>query len=125
MSLAALLVSLLTFVELNCENLFDCRHDSLKQDMEFTPDGARKWTQRKYWNKIDNIVKTLMAAGEHGGEWTMPDMVALCEIENDSVARDLVRRSMLRTLGYEYAITDSPDVRGIDVALLWHPGSFR
>jgi len=125
MSLAALLVSLLTFVELNCENLFDCRHDSLKQDMEFTPDGARKWTQRKYWNKIDNIVKTLMAAGEHGGEWTMPDMVALCEIENDSVARDLVRRSMLRTLGYEYAITDSPDVRGIDVALLWHPGSFQ
>lgn len=125
MSVSVFLVSLFTFVELNCENLFDCRHDSLKQDMEFTPDGDRRWTPQKYWNKIDNTVKAVMAAGEHDGEWQLPDMVALCEIENDSVAHDLARRSMLRTLGYEYAITDSPDVRGIDVALFWHPGSFQ
>lgn len=124
MSLSLLLVSLFTFVELNCENLFDCRHDSLKQDIEFTPDGTRRWTQRKYWNKIDNTARTIVATGEYNGRWSLPDMVALCEIENDSVARDLVRRSPLRALGYECAITQSPDVRGIDVALLWHSGSF-
>lgn len=125
MSLSLLLVSLFTFVELNCENLFDCRHDSLKQDIEFTPMGARKWTPRKYWNKLNNTVKTLIATGDHDGEWSLPDMIALCEVENDSVLHDLTLRSPLRTLGYEYAVTSSPDVRGIDVALLWHPGSFR
>lgn len=125
MALSLLLVSLFTFVELNCENLFDCLHDSLKQDLEFTPTGARKWTQRKYWNKLNNTAKAVMAAGEGNDGWAMPDMIALCEVENDSVLRDFTRRSALRTLGYDYAVTSSPDLRGIDVALLWHPGSFR
>ena len=52
-------------------------------------------------------------------------MVALCEVENDSVIRDLTKRSMLRNAGYEYLITQSPDLRGIDVALLYAPTSFR
>ena len=52
-------------------------------------------------------------------------MVALCEVENDSVVRDLTKRSMLRNAGYEYLITQSPDLRGIDVALLYAPTSFR
>lgn len=42
MFFSLLLTSLLTLVELNCENLFDYRHDSLKQDFEFTPDGDRR-----------------------------------------------------------------------------------
>lgn len=119
-----LLVSLFTLVELNCENLFDCRHDSLKQDMEFTPDGSRRWTERKYWNKLNNISKTIISCGMEGDEWKMPDIVALCEIENDSVMRDLTKRSSLRTARYEYIATQSEDVRGIDVALLYSPGTF-
>lgn len=55
----------------------------------------------------------------------MPDLVGLCEVENDSVLFDLTRRSSLRALGYRYVATHSPDVRGIDVALLYQPGSFR
>lgn len=39
MSLSVLLVSLFTFVQFNCENLFDCQHDSLKNDVEFLPTG--------------------------------------------------------------------------------------
>lgn len=125
MYLLTLILSVFTFVELNCENLFDCKHDSLKQDIEFTPTGQRNWTPRKYWRKIDNTARTITACGmNEKGKWNLPDMVALCEIENDSVARDLVRRSPLRSLGYEYIITQSQDVRGIDVMLLWHPGSF-
>ena len=38
--------------------------------------------------------------------------------------RDLVRRSLLRNAGYEYLTTSSPDLRGIDVALLYSPFSF-
>lgn len=38
----SLLFSLLfTIISYNCENLFDCRHDSLKNDVEFLPDAER------------------------------------------------------------------------------------
>ena len=57
MFLALLLSSLLTFVELNCENLFDTRHDSLKNDMEFTPEGSYHWTRTRYWRKLNNLAK--------------------------------------------------------------------
>ena len=51
-------------------------------------------------------------------------MIALCEVENDSVMRDLTKRSLLRNAGYEYLMTSSPDERGIDVALMYSPYSF-
>ncbi len=54
----------------------------------------------------------------------LPDFVALCEVENDSVLFDLTRRSALRGVNYDYVMTDSPDERGIDVALLYQPSSF-
>lgn len=124
MLLSLFLASLFTFVELNCENLFDCRHDSLKQDMEFTPDGERRWTERKYWNKLNNTAKSIISCGTDGNDWHLPDMIALCEVENDSVMRDLTKRSLLRNANYEYIMTSSPDIRGIDVALAYSPGSF-
>ena len=124
MCLQLLLVSLFTFVEFNCENLFDYRHDSLKQDIEFTPEGDRRWTERKYWDKLNNTAKSIISCGIDGDDWHMPDMIALCEVENDSVMRDLTKRSLLRNANYEYLMTSSPDVRGIDVALIYHPGSF-
>lgn len=125
MSLALFLISIFTFVELNCENLFDCEHDSLKQDEEFTPDGWRHWNHYRYWQKLNHIGQEIIACGEEDGEWSAPDMVALCEVENDSVMHDLTRRSLLRRAGYEYIVTNSADVRGIDVALLYLPSSFR
>jgi len=124
MGFSLLLASLLTFVQLNCENLFDCRHDSLKQDIEYTPDGDRRWTERKYWTKLNNTAKSIISCGDGQDDWRLPDMVALCEVENDSVMRDLTKRSLLRGANYEYVMTSSPDVRGIDVALIYSPGSF-
>ncbi len=111
----------LTFVELNCENLFDCQHDSLKQDTEWLPDGQRHWTPARYWRKLNNIGQELLSCQEEG----LPDLVALVEVENDSVVFDLTRRSLLRNAGYRYLMTQSPDMRGIDVALLYQPTSFR
>jgi hypothetical protein len=55
----------------------------------------------------------------------VPDLVALVEVENDNCLRDLTRRSLLRHAGYEFLMTESPDLRGIDVALLYQPFSFR
>ena len=119
--LSLVLASFLTLVELNCENLFDCRHDSLKQDTEWLPDGVRKWTPARYWRKLNNLGQEILSCQEEG----VPDLVALVEVENDSCLFDLTRRSLLRNAGYEYLMTESPDVRGIDVALLYQPFTFR
>lgn len=124
MSVGLLLISFLTFVELNCENLFDCRHDSLKDDTEYLPESPRRWIPSRYWRKLDNIGRAIISCGEDTADCYIPDLVALCEVENDSVLRDLTKRSLLRNARYGYVMTDSPDERGIDVALLYHEFSF-
>ena len=113
-----------TLVELNCENLFDCVHDSLKQDYEFLPESGRKWTPQRYWRKLNNIGREILSCTPDTVSYQLPDLVALCEVENDSVVFDLIRRSLLRRAGYEYIVTSSPDERGLDVALLYQPFSF-
>ncbi len=111
----------LTFVELNCENLFDYQDDEGKDDSEYLPEATRHWTKKRYWQKLNNISKSLLSCSEEG----IPDLIALCEVENDSVLHDLTKRSLLRNAGYEYIMTSSPDLRGIDVALLYSPFSFK
>lgn len=115
----------LCVVELNTENMFDWQHDTLKEDYDFLPDSPRHWTRSKYWKKINRIAQELTACGETPQGWLMPDIIALCEVENDSVLRDLTQRSLLRTARYNYVMTHSPDQRGIDVALLYSTFSFR
>lgn len=118
--LSLLLSGFLTLVELNCENLFDYFHDEGKQDEEYLPDATRHWNKKRYWRKLNHTAQTLLSASDDG----IPDLIALCEVENDSVMRDLTKRSLLRNAGYEYLVTQSPDLRGIDVALLYSPFTF-
>ena len=119
MLISLLLSSFLTFVELNCENLFDCSHDVGREDSEFLADGQRHWTRTKFWKKLNGIGQTILSCSDE-----LPDLVALVEIENDSVAHYLTRRSLLRNAGYQYLMTESSDVRGLDVALLYQPAKF-
>lgn len=107
-------------VELNCENLFDYLDDEGKDDSEYLPESTRHWTKKRYWRKLNNMGQELLSCSDDG----IPDLIALCEVENDSVLHDLTRRSLLRNAGYEYLMTSSPDLRGIDVALLYSPFSF-
>ena len=123
--LSLLLSVFLTFVEYNCENLFDCQHDSLKEDMQFTPEGTYRWTPGRYWKKLNHISQAILSCAGDSASATIPDMIALTEVENDSVMRDLTKRSLMRNARYEYVMTSSPDVRGIDVALVYSPYSFR
>lgn len=108
-------------MEYNVENLFDTSHDSLKNDQEFLPESVRKWDAHRYWTKLNRISQVIAAAGG----LQLPDLVALCEVENDTTMRDLTKRSLLRTAGYEYIMTECADQRGIDVALLYQPATFR
>ena len=105
----------------NVENLFDCRHDTLHDDYEFLPDATRHWTYSKYKKKLDNLARVITALGG----WTPPALVALCEVENDSVLTDLTRYSALRNHDYRYILTHSDDLRGIDVALLYQRALFK
>jgi len=120
MLISLLLSSFLTLVELNCENLFDTRHDEGKEDTEFLPEGERHWTSTKYWGKVNRIGQEILSCSNE-----LPDLVALVEVENDSVLKDLTRRSLLRNAGYQYLMTESKDVRGLDIALLYQPFRFR
>ena len=99
----------------NTENLFDTRHDSLKNDYEFLPNAIRHWNYNRYKKKLSDIARVITAIGE----WNPPALIGLCEVENDTVLRDLTRRSPLQELDYRYVMTDSPDLRGIDVALIY------
>ena len=105
----------------NSENLFDCKDDLKKNDNEFLPDAIRHWTYFRYRDKVKNLAKGIIASGNE----YVPDLVGLCEVENDSCLYDLTRRSPLKEAGYRYVMTDSPDQRGIDVALLYQRGSFK
>lgn len=106
----------------NVENLFDCRHDSLKDDMDFLPTGRCRWTPGRYWRKLDQMARTIAAVAEPRG-W--PFVVGLCEVENDTVLRDLTLRSPLRQAHYAYIHHEGPDLRGVDVALLYRSTDFE
>ena len=108
-------------MEYNVENLFDCEHDSLKNDYEFLPDNPKGWTPERYREKLNNIAKVILAAGDE----QVPDLVGLCEVENNRCVTDLVEHSPLKDAAYNFAMTDSPDERGIDVVLLYQPATFK
>ena len=108
-------------MEYNVENLFDTLHAPGCQDSDFTPEGSHHWNTLRYWGKLGRLARVI--AGVGGA--TPPDLGALAEVENDSVLSHLTRRTSLSLLGYEYIITRSADVRGINVALLYQPYRFR
>lgn len=105
----------------NVENLFDCQHDTLKNDKEFLPSSVKKWDEAKYNDKLSKISKVIIATSGKN----IPDLVGLCEVENDNCLTDLTEHSPLREAGYRYVMTQSPDQRGIDVALLYQRSTFK
>lgn len=108
-------------MEYNVENLFDTIRSVQSEDADFTPEGSHKWNSSRYWKKLSDIGRVIAS-----GSGKQPaDLVALIEVENDSVVADLTRKTKLWRLGYEYMITHSEDVRGINVALLYQPHRFR
>ncbi|HLN56397.1 MAG TPA: endonuclease/exonuclease/phosphatase family protein [Bacteroidales bacterium] len=100
---------------LNAENAFDTFNDPATDDDDFTTSGVRRWNNKRYYRKIDDLHKTIIAAGE----WSSPDIVALCEIENRKVLYDLATGTYLAKYNYSIVHEDSPDSRGIDVCLIY------
>jgi hypothetical protein len=101
----------------NVENLFDVVNDSLKNDDEYTKSGLRHWNYSRLERKINNISKVVISIGV----WQAPEIIGLCEVENRYVLSQLALDSPLKNFGYKIIHRDSPDPRGIDVAMLYLP----
>lgn len=104
----------------NVENLFDINDDTLKNDNDFLPEAARYWTRKRYEEKIRNIYKVFTAAGK----WSPPDIIGLCEVENSYVLNDLINNTPFSKFEYNIIHYNSPDNRGIDVALVFNKEKF-
>ncbi len=104
----------------NVENLFDIYNDSLKNDDEFTPEGDRNWNNKRFYKKLNNIYKIIVGIGE----WNLPVIVGFCEVENRFVLNKLVYQTPLKTFDYKIIHEESPDWRGIDVALIYRSTEF-
>lgn len=110
-----------TFMFYNTENFFDCKNDSLTNDDEFTPEGDRRWNSGRMHAKAERLAKVILAAGK----WNPPVFVGLCEIENRTVLELLTNLAPLNKFHYKIIHQDSPDERGIDVALIYRQELFR
>ena len=105
-----------TFLFYNAENLFDAIDDTITDDQEFLPDGARRWTYTKYYRKLHSVAKVILSAGDT----VPPALIGLCEIENIGVAGSLVSLTPLSRYDYGIVHFDSKDSRGIDICLLYN-----
>ena len=107
----------------NVENYFDTYDNPGTSDEEFTPTGDNRWSWKRFEKKRDDIAKTLLLAADEYGE--LPGIIGLAEIENSFVLQQLLEETPLARAGYKYIHKDSPDSRGIDVALLYREERFK
>lgn len=105
----------------NLENLYDPHHDTINSDKNFTASGVKRWTLNKFFLKLNHISKTLIAIGG----WEPPAIIGVCEVENHYVLNKIINYTPLKKYKYKFIHYESPDIRGIDVALLYRPEIFR
>lgn len=107
----------------NLENLFDTYDDAVKNDEEFLPEGANKWTEVKYGKKLHNIARVIASMAETNHAFHT--ILGVSEIENRLVLEDLVSQPEIADAHYRIVHYDSPDRRGVDVGLLYRPDQFE
>lgn len=112
-----------TVVFYNLENLFDTIKSPGVFDEEFTPQGPKAWNGAKYRKKIENIEQVFYNMA--GSFKSYPTIIGVSEIENRNVLEDVVATPKLMRANYQIAHYDSPDARGVDVALLYRPDQFN
>ena len=106
----------------NVENYFDTYDNPSTTDEEFTPTGDNRWGRARFEKKRDDIAKTILLAADQYGD--LPALIGLAEIENAFVLQELLEETPLARTQYKYIHKDSPDSRGIDVALLYREELF-
>jgi predicted extracellular nuclease len=103
----------------NVENLFDVVNDPhVYLNKDFTEFGGQNWTENRYQKKLARISEAISKIGfESTGK--LPAIIGLAEVENKKVLNDLIQQPKLARSNYDFIHYNSPDERGIDVALLY------
>lgn len=108
----------------NLENLYDTTNHAGVDDEEFLPSSARRYNTEIYTDKLERLSDVISQMGTD----LNPDGLALlgvAEIENDTVLTDLAATAKLRARKWKFVHYNSPDKRGVDVALFYNPKYFR
>lgn len=108
----------------NLENLFDLNNDPYTNDNDFLHSSAKKWTPKRYENKLRKLGFAISNIGRNE-TGKHPAIVGMAEVENGRVIEDLLASKHLQDLNYDYVHYDSPDERGIDVALIYDSSAFE
>ncbi len=108
----------------NLENLFDVKDDPNTLDDDFTPDGFKKWSTKRYKRKLYKLAKTISEIGNEATE-NPPVLIGIAEVENKEVVEDLIGAEPLHGIDFGYVHFDSPDERGIDTALIYRKSNFE
>lgn len=110
-----------TIISYNVENLFDTINNPLKEDDEFLPTSKKEWNSDRYKKKINDLALVLKSINNN----ELPELVGLIEVENRKVVEDLISSTHLKNGDYGIVHEESPDARGIDVALIYRKSEFQ
>jgi predicted extracellular nuclease len=105
----------------NCENFYDTKNDTSINDEEFLPTSHLKWDDDKYMIKKMHLAKLIASINRDKG----PDLIGLSEVENKEVLEELVQEKQIKDKNYGIVHHNSPDLRGIDVAILYKKDVFE
>ena len=108
----------------NIENLFDTINDPMRNDDDFLPTSRKRWTKKRYQNKLRKIGSVISNIGPYENN-EAPAIIGLAEVENKRVLSDLINSKHLNDEDYSFVHYDSSDERGIDVALLYKSNLFK
>ncbi len=99
------------------ENLYDIYNNPSTDDDDFTPNGDKKWTEKRYQEKLDHLAEVLDSIGDRDGA----ELIGLAEVENAKILQDLIKKPLLADQAYQIIHNDMPDPSGLDLALLYKP----
>lgn len=104
----------------NVENLFDTIDDPHKNDNQFLPSSKKQWTTKRYSKKLNDLSRVIYSIDSTN----LPVVFGLSEVENKEVVQDLINTDRLKG-NYQIIHKESPDSRGIDVAVIYQPKKFQ
>ena len=109
----------------NVENLFDTIDDPNTNDQAFLPSSDKMWGTFRYNVKLKQLARVFGTIKSNKNNNKLPDIIGLCEVENKDVIVDLLRDTVFKNHNYSILHQNSPDLRGIDCALLFNTKKFK
>lgn len=106
----------------NVENLFDVENSALRPEWLAAnlKSELKGWTSSVLSKKIANLASIIKQMNNGTG----PDVLGVCEIENENVVKLLVQALNIAGRTYKVVHHDTKDGRGIDIAFIYDSKKF-